>query len=133
MATATAKNTKPSSGAAKPKAAAKKSSDNKSTAKSSAAKDSDDSKSLTTTDHKTIQKWVESRGGKPATVKGTDANDETGILRIDFPGYSGKDSLEEISWEDFFAKFDESNLEFLYQEKTADGKESRFSKFVSKK
>ncbi|MCF2447412.1 hypothetical protein L0657_25890 [Dyadobacter sp. CY345] len=133
MATATAKNTKQSSETDKPKAAAKKTTDKKTTAKASTKKESADAKSLTTRDHKKIQKWVEKRGGKPATVKGTEEKDETGILRIDFPGYSGKDSLEEINWEDFFAKFDESNLEFLYQEKTADGKESRFSKFVSKK
>ncbi|SEI74353.1 hypothetical protein SAMN04487995_1982 [Dyadobacter koreensis] len=130
MATATVKHTKQSSETDKPKA---KASAKKSTTKTGAAKDSGSAKSLTTTDHKKIQKWVEARGGKPATVKGTEEKDETGILRIDFPGYSGKDTLEEISWDDFFAKFDESNLEFLYQEKTADGKESRFSKFVSKK
>ena len=86
-----------------------------------------------TTDHEEIRKWVEKREGKPATVKGTGKkNDHTGILRIDFPGYSGEDSLEEISWDEFFAKFDESGLQFLYQEKTSDGKESRFNKFVSK-
>ena len=128
MATATVKHTKQSSEADKQKAPAKKSTTKTTTAKSTA-----DAKSLTTTDHKKIQKWVEKRGGKPVTVKGTESKDETGILRIDFPGYTGKDTLEEISWDDFFAKFDESNLEFLYQEKTADGKESRFSKFVSKK
>ena len=65
-------------------------------------------------------------------VKGTGGKkDDTGILRIDFPGYSGDGSLQEISWDEFFAKFDESKLEFLYQEQTADGKESRFNKFVS--
>jgi len=68
----------------------------------------------------------------PSVVKGTaKKKDGGGILRIDFPGYSGEDSLQEISWEEFFQKFDESKLEFLYQEKTADGKESRFNKFVS--
>lgn len=75
---------------------------------------------------------MEQRGGVPSMVKGTGKKkDDTGILRIDFPGYSGEDSLQEISWEEFFQKFDESKLEFLYQEKTADGKESRFNKFVS--
>jgi hypothetical protein len=47
------------------------------------------SKSHTTTDQ--IKRWVEERGGKPATVKGTEK--EAGVLRIDFPGYSGEDSL----------------------------------------
>jgi hypothetical protein len=88
------------------------------------------STSLTTTDHDTIRKWAEKRGGKPAAVKASGDKD-TGILRIDFPGYSGGDSLEEISWEEFFKKFDEKKLNFLYQEKTSDGEESRFNKFVS--
>jgi hypothetical protein len=82
-----------------------------------------------TTDHDTIRKWVEERDGKPSSVKNTDNG--VGILRIDFPGYSGEDSLEHISWDDFFKKFDDSGLAFLYQEDTADGKQSRFNKFVS--
>ena len=88
------------------------------------------SSSKTTRDHDEIRKWVEKRGGHPATVRGT--GDEVGILRIDFPGYSGEGKLEEITWEEFFEKFDEKDLAFIYQEKTADGKESRFSKLVSR-
>ncbi|MBE9464260.1 hypothetical protein IEE83_20425 [Dyadobacter sp. UP-52] len=89
---------------------------------------------MSTTNHDEIRAWVEKRKGTPSTVKGTgNKNDNSGILRIDFPGYSGKDTLEAISWDDFFKKFDESNLEFLYQNETAGGKESRFNKFVSKK
>ncbi|GGM93159.1 hypothetical protein GCM10010967_27840 [Dyadobacter beijingensis] len=99
----------------------------------SSKKSAGDSKSNTSTrDHDTIRHWVEQRGGVPSVVKGTaKKKDGGGILRIDFPGYSGEDSLEEISWDEFFQKFDDSKLEFLYQEKTADGKESRFNKFVS--
>ena len=88
--------------------------------------------SRTTTNHDEIRKWAEARGGKPATVKRTEGDDEVGVLRIDFPGYSGKDSLEEITWDEFFAKFDEKNLAFLYQDRTASGEESRFFKFVSR-
>lgn len=90
------------------------------------------SESKTTTDHKTIQKWSEARGGKPATVKSTEKDSEAGVLRIDFPGYSGAGSLEEISWDEFFNKFDEKNLAFLYQEHTSSGEESRFFKLVSR-
>ncbi len=90
------------------------------------------SESKTTTDHKTIQKWSEARGGKPATVKSTEKDGEAGVLRIDFPGYSGAGSLEEISWDEFFEKFDEKNLAFLYQEHTSSGEESRFFKLVSR-
>jgi hypothetical protein len=86
--------------------------------------------SKVTTDHDEIRRWAEARGGKPATVKQTEKGGEPGILRIDFPGYSGEGTLEEISWEDFFAKFEESNLAFVYQETKADGEPSYFSKLV---
>ena len=88
-------------------------------------------KAKTTTNHRVIRRWAERRGGTPATVKGTRRKgDPAGILRIDFPGYSGEETLKAIPWEDFFAKFDEARLLFLYQDKTADGSESRFCKFV---
>ena len=88
--------------------------------------------SKTTTDHETIKKWAEARGGKPATVKSTESHGEPGVLRIDFPGYKGEGSLEEISWDEFFEAFEKNNLAFLYQEKTKDGKQSRFSKLVDR-
>ncbi|HEY3938400.1 MAG TPA: hypothetical protein VGL97_13280 [Bryobacteraceae bacterium] len=87
--------------------------------------------SKTTTDHEEIRKWAEERNGKPAHVKGTGGADDPGILRIDFPGYSGEGKLEEISWEEFFEKFDEQGLAFVYQEKTAAGQKSNFNKLVS--
>lgn len=83
-----------------------------------------------TTDHKEIRKWVEKRGGRPAAVKNTRGGDDPGLLRIDYEGYSGKESLEPISWEEFFEKFEEKELAFLYQEETSEGETSRFSKFV---
>jgi hypothetical protein len=87
--------------------------------------------SKTTTDHKKIQKWAEARNGKPSFVKGTGKPGDPGLLRINFPG--GKEStLQDISWENFFEKFDENNLALLYQEKTATGKPSRFNKIISR-
>ena len=53
-----------------------------------------------------------------------------GILRIDFG--KPEEGLKKISWEDFFKVFDERKLAFLYQDKTADGKMSRFNKFVAR-
>ncbi len=89
------------------------------------------SESTTTTDHEEIRKWVETRGGKPACVRGTGAKDDPGILRIDFEGVgAGEDKLEELSWDEFFDKFEENDLAFLHQDKTSDGKTSRFFKFV---
>ncbi len=86
----------------------------------------------TTTDHDTIREWVEARGGVPATVTATEEGEHAGILRIMFPKakQAHDDNLEQIEWEEFFEKFDDSELAFLYQDKTADGKESRFFKFV---
>jgi hypothetical protein len=83
-----------------------------------------------TKDHATIRHWVEERGGFPATVKETKEGKHAGLLRIDFPDYSGEGTLERVSWEDFFDKFDREHLDFLYQDRTAEGKTSRFCKFV---
>ena len=85
----------------------------------------------TTTNHEEIRRWAETREGRPASVRGTGSGDDVGLLRIDFPGGAGQDKLEPISWEEFFEKFDEKKLTFLYQETTKDGGESRFFKFIS--
>lgn len=53
-------------------------------------------------------------------------------MRFDFPGYSGGDKLEPISWDEFFDKFEASHLALVYQEKTKDGELSRFNKLVSR-
>ncbi len=90
------------------------------------------SEAKTTTDHAQIRQWVEERSGYPARVKGTADKDSSGVLVIDYPGYSGTDTLERISWDEFFRGFEENKLAFLYQDETSDGSESRFSKLVSR-
>jgi hypothetical protein len=87
--------------------------------------------SKTTQDHEEIRRWAEERGGKPSHVKSTESNEDIGILRIDFPGFSGEGSLEEISWDEWFQKFDDRNLALLFQETTAEGQKSNFNKIVS--
>jgi hypothetical protein len=82
----------------------------------------------TTTDHKVIQAWIEQRGGRPSRVKGTEDHEGEGILRVDFAEPDEK--LEPIAWKEFFKTFDDRGLAFLHQDKTADGKPSRFFKFV---
>ena len=83
-----------------------------------------------TTDHKQIRRWAEERGGKPATVKSTSSNEGPGILRLDFEPRD--EGLEPVEWDDFFEKFEEEGLAFLYQDQTADGKVSRFHKFINR-
>jgi hypothetical protein len=88
--------------------------------------------SKTTRDHDEIRKWAEARGAVPAEVAGTERDGEPGILRFEFPNAPKHkdDKLKPISWEEFFRKFDEQGLEFLFEEKTADGQISNFNKFV---
>ena len=88
--------------------------------------------SKVTFDHNEIRRWAEERGAKPACVKGTGGHGDIGMIRLDFPGYSGEESLQPISWEEWFKKFDERNLALLYQETTADGQKSNFNKLVSR-
>jgi hypothetical protein len=38
--------------------------------------------------------------------------------------------LEHISWDEWFAKFDQESLAFLYQEHKASGEDSTFFKLV---
>ena len=86
-----------------------------------------------TTDHQKIRQWAEQRGGRPATVGGTESTGEhAGILRLEFPhaANSNDENLEPISWDEFFRKFDEADLAFLYQDETKSGAVSRFFKFV---
>ena len=79
-----------------------------------------------TRDHAAIRHWAETRGGHPAVVERTE------ILRIDFdePGGNDDEALRRLSWDEFFAVFDDRGLEFLHQDRTADGRVSRFNKLV---
>lgn len=85
-----------------------------------------------TTDHDFIRRWASERGAHPAAVKRTETQREAGIIRLDFPGYSGTESLEPISWDEFFQKFDQKELALLYQDTSSDGKPSNFNKLVSR-
>lgn len=87
-------------------------------------------KSKVTTNHDEIRRWAEERGGQPAMVKGTGGDGQVGIIRIDFPGYA-EENLEPISWDQFFDKFENSNLALVYQETTR-GQKSNFNKLVSR-
>ena len=82
----------------------------------------------TTTDHDTIRKWAESKGGKPAAVERTHKGGDVGIIRIMFPEApnSEHDSLTEISWDEFFREFEERKLALLYET------DSMFSKIVGR-
>lgn len=88
------------------------------------------SSSTTTTDHDFIRQWADERGAQPACVKGTGKKGDTGMIRLDFPGYSGGDSLQPISWDEWFDRFDANHLALVYQDRTASGETSNFNKLV---
>ena len=86
-----------------------------------------------TTDHGEIRQWVEERNGKPASVPGTSRGDEeVGLVRIDFAEDDDDESLEQISWDEFFEKFEQKQLAFLCQDQKANGEPSTFNKLVSR-
>jgi hypothetical protein len=47
-------------------------------------------------------------------VPGTGGPGDIGVLRLVFQGYPGADTLEPISWDEWFEKFDERDLALLY-------------------
>ncbi|MCW5838169.1 MAG: hypothetical protein KIS78_37605, partial [Labilithrix sp.] len=79
-----------------------------------------------TTNREEIRRWVESKGGWPARVKGTERGNDPGLLRIDFPGFSGVETLAKMSWDDWFKWFDKKKLAFVHQPNT------RFSKLIAR-
>ena len=84
------------------------------------------------TDHRRIREWAEARKAKPACVRGTGGKNDPGMIRLDFPGFTGSETLQPISWDEWFRAFDENNLALLVQEETADGTRSNFNKLVSR-
>ena len=80
----------------------------------------------TTTDHERIRQRAAKRGARPVRVKGTS------IIRLDIPGYTGEETLEQISWDEWFRIFEENHLAVLFQERTADGPSRNFNKLVDR-
>ena len=86
-------------------------------------------RSLATTSHEVIRQWAEARGGRPATVEGTEHGDRLGVLRFDFGGENER--LRHVSWDEWFATFDARRLNFIYQEERSDGRQSNFFRLES--
>jgi hypothetical protein len=87
-------------------------------------------RSLATTNHEVIKRWAEERGATPATVEGTEHGDHLGVLRFDF-GDGESDRLRHVSWDEWFDTFDARKLNFIYQEKRKDGRQSNFFRLES--
>jgi len=83
-------------------------------------------------DHDEIRRWAEERGATPSCVRGTGKKGDVGMIRLDFPGYSGGKSLQQIDWNEWFRRFDENRLALMVQDTTAGGERSNFNKLVSR-
>ena len=88
--------------------------------------------SQTLTDHEKIRRWAEKRDAWPACVRPTRGRKDVGVIRLDFPGYSGAGTLEEISWDEWFQKFEDRNLALIVQNETTRGEKSNFNKIVGR-
>lgn len=84
------------------------------------------SQAMTTQDHAIIRAWAEARGACPATILPRDR--DKAIPRLEFRATD--ENLADASWEPFFRAFDQHKLAFHYQERTDDGRTSRFYQFV---
>src|SRR5690242_18207922 len=84
------------------------------------------------TDHDAIREWAESRRATPACVTGTGGDDDVGMIRLDFPGYTGGNSLQAISWEEWFTQFDGNGLALIVQDETASDERSNFNTLVKR-
>lgn len=78
-----------------------------------------------TTDPEVIQNWAISRSGYPAIGKRLQDTEIVSELCINFTDTQSSSSIEPISWEEFFRKFQEKKLVFLYQDKNSAGEVSR--------
>jgi hypothetical protein len=74
-----------------------------------------------TLDHVVIQSWAEKHQGIPELIAQRDAGNKVSGLRLDFPG-TGDDhdlpeteTIENLTWEQFFKEFENLNLAFEYE------------------
>ena len=84
----------------------------------------------TTTDHDTVREWVEARDAVPAHATTTGDEGDLDIVGIDFTELESDANLEDVSWDDFFEKFESAGLAFRYRDEEQHGERSYFHRFV---
>ena len=76
---------------------------------------------IRTTDQDSIRSWIEEHDGVPAVIDGTTNEDSAGSLRIVFG--RPDDTVQPISWEEFFGIFESRKLQFRYDDMAPPGQE----------
>lgn len=85
-----------------------------------------------TRNHNKIRKWVEEHGGIPAyTAEKITPDEQEKVLRIIFKNEKNSEKIIVMNWNDFFTKFDQANLAFLYSDDLENGNKTNYYKFVS--
>jgi hypothetical protein len=79
-----------------------------------------------TIDHDVIAAWARRRGAMPATYQGTE---RPWPLKFSFGPASG---LAEISWDEFFAEFERTDLAFVSRDTGPDGELDDFHELVNR-
>ncbi len=87
------------------------------------------SKTKTTIDHDEIRRWVEEHHGRPTTAD-PPAEGFPGVLQIAFPERGNEAAIDELSWMEFFGKFEDQELAFIYELEPPGQATSHFAKFV---
>ena len=86
--------------------------------------------SFTTRDHDVIRRWAESRGGVPADVRGTGDGDQAAPASCGSSSATRPTGSRTSAGTTSSPPSTTSDVDFLYQEFTKDGGESRFHKIV---
>ena len=74
-----------------------------------------------TTNHNEIKRWIVNHGGSPAIFDDPQAKADLPSIHVDFPGDRDAEYMQEavvitkVSWEEFFKKFEEKKLAFIYE------------------
>lgn len=87
--------------------------------------------SLATRSHDVIMKWAQDRGAEPSLIESTRTNGKSGVLRLNFPGFSEGKALQKVSWDEWFSTFDNRKLVFIFQEHMKKGNPSNFFRLDS--
>ncbi len=78
-----------------------------------------------TTNHDVIRQWAEKHQATPQIIDHSGENEEIIALRLDFPGkeddiFLGQSNKpRNVSWEEFFQKFEDHDLAFSYHDTDA--------------
>ena len=67
-----------------------------------------------TTDHTEIRHWAQKHNAVPVEVLPDHIDSEPATLRLVLTAQAKSPELKQISWDEFFIKFDELGLTFVY-------------------